>query len=170
MKIVFADSFFESLEKMKRHNTWWYKIYETIRYNIPNFFKNLWFFRKEIYNYRRWDYHYSLRVFKKSLEGLYIGINTYSNEHDESLIPKLDRLKEVINLLETISEDKFIELSEKVHGEVRGGLFDETKEETAHNRIVFNYATELELKMWDDLWSIIKGNDNKGSDMRSWWY
>ena len=58
MEITFADSFFKSLEKLKRRHTWWYKTYETIRYNIPNFFRNIWYFRKALYKHRGWDSHY----------------------------------------------------------------------------------------------------------------
>ena len=32
--------------------------------------KNIWFFRKELYNYRTHDYAYSLSMFKRGLEGL----------------------------------------------------------------------------------------------------
>ena len=170
MEITFADSFFKSLEKLKRRHTWWYKTYETIRYNIPNFFRNIWYFRKALYKHRGWDSHYSLLMFRRSLEDLYDKMSRYSNECDDSLIPKLHKIKKALDYLDSIINDNYISISESIHGEVRGGLLNETEEEAEHNRKVFNYATELELKYWDELWDIIKGNDDRGSDMRGWWY
>ena len=41
MDIKFADSFGDSIKTLIRHQTWWYKTYETIRYKIPVFFKNI---------------------------------------------------------------------------------------------------------------------------------
>lgn len=169
MKIVLTDSFFKSLDKMRMRHTWWYKIYETIRYNIPNFFKNLWFFRKEIYEYRRWDYHYSLLMLKRSLEGLEICIRTKGNEIDETRLPKIEKIQRVIQLIDNNINQKYYDMAEEIHGEIKGGLFNETEEEQEHNRKIFNYVHELEIKEWDELWSIIKGNDDKGSDMRGWW-
>lgn len=169
MEIRFADSFFESLDRMRRHHTWWYKIYETIRYNIPNFFKNLWFFRKEIYEYRKWDYHYSLLMLKRSLEGLEECIRTKGHEIDETRLPKIEKIQKTIQLINNITNQNHISIAEEIHGEIQGGLFNETEEEQKHNRMVFNYAHELEVKEWNELWSIIKGNDDKGSDMRGWW-
>jgi len=169
MKVVFADSFFKSLDKMRIRHTWWYKIYETIRYNIPNFFKNLWFFRKEIYEYRKWDYHYSLLMLKRSLEGLEICIRTKGNVFDETRLPKIEKIQRVIQLIDNNINQKYYDMAEEIHGEIKGGLFNETEEEHEHNRKIFNYVHELEIKEWDELWSIIKGNDDKGSDMRGWW-
>mgnify|MGYP000859386387 CR=1 FL=1 len=44
MEIGFGNTFFDSLKVLNRHGTWWYRIYETIRYGIPRFFKNVWKF------------------------------------------------------------------------------------------------------------------------------
>lgn len=169
MKVILTDSFFKSLKRMQRHNTWWYKIYETIRYNIPNFFKNLWFFRKEIYEYRTWDYHYSLIILKRSLEGIEKAIRTKSGEVDETRLPKVEKIQRVIKILDNNINSSYISISEEIHGKIQGELFDETEEESKHNKIVFDYAHKLEVEEWDELWSIIKGNDDEGSDMRGWW-
>lgn len=169
MKIVLTDSFFKSLKRMERHQTWWYKFYETIRYNIPNFFKNLWFFRKEIYKYRTWDYHYSLLMLKRSLEGLEKSIRIKGDEVDETRLPKIEKIQRAIKIINNNTNSLYISISEEIHGEVQGGLFNETEEESKHNKIVFDYAHKLEVEEWDELWLIIKGNDDKGSDMRGWW-
>lgn len=34
------------------------------------YIKNMWFFRRELYNYRVYDYSFSLAMFKRGLEGL----------------------------------------------------------------------------------------------------
>ena len=51
MKIEAKDSFFESVEKLVWYDTNLWKVWSAIRYDIPLFFKNIWRFRKELYNH-----------------------------------------------------------------------------------------------------------------------
>ena len=68
MKVTFAETFWDSLRVMSRHQTWWYKTYEVFRYKIPYFLRNLWFFRNELWEFRGWDYSHNLNMFARSLE------------------------------------------------------------------------------------------------------
>ena len=52
MKVEFKDSFFESVEKLIWYDTNLWKVWSAIRYDIPLFFKNVWRFRKELYNHQ----------------------------------------------------------------------------------------------------------------------
>ena len=67
MKIEFADSFWKSLKTLSRHETWWYKTYEFFRRDLPYFLENIWFFRKELYAFRSWDYSYNLDLFDDTI-------------------------------------------------------------------------------------------------------
>ena len=186
MNITFAPSFWKSLRKMRRHNTWWYKTYEFFRYNLPNLFKNLWNFKKELYLYRPWDNSYTLRMFRRGLELQYENIEKYGNEVDISRLKKLDKIKKAIEILRWHSEDLFIGLAEKELGyEVdTSNLFigEDSEEVKLGNRKIFTLARDIEEESFDELLQILKGQDyskfNKeddwykqfdGSGIKNWW-
>jgi hypothetical protein len=68
MKVTLTDSFFDSLKKMNRQQRWYYRAWNLFRYDIPRFVKNVWKFRKELFDHRDWDYMYSLKMLKRNLE------------------------------------------------------------------------------------------------------
>lgn len=177
MKIGFADSFFDSLERLNRHQTWWYKTYETIRYGIPRFFKNVWRFKRELYDFYPWDYSYNLAIFRRSLELTADNLEKYGYEENVSRLKKVAKMREVIELLNRVRGHSYIEMAEAELGElvqyewefeeVEGNpdsvrLVDrETKEEREHNRKVFERSHEIEEAEWKMIWKIIEGQDHK---------
>lgn len=176
MKIGFADSFFDSLERLNRHQTWWYRTYETIRYGIPRFFKNVWRFRSELYEFYPWDYSYNLSIFRRSLELTADNIEKYGWEVDSSRLKKVSKMREAIDLLSRVRSDVYTEMAEKELGnlilrdwefeEVEGDsgsvrlVDNDTPEEKEHNRKVFERAHEIEEEEWKRLWKIIHGQDH----------
>ena len=100
-------------------------------------------------------------------------------------------------LMEHFIEEDFVELAEAELGNLIFYRFEfepvpdkpgysqlvdkETPEEKEHNSKVFARAREIEEQMWDELWSIIKGQDYSqskdkdwdeffdGSGLRGWW-
>jgi len=199
MKITFADSFWKSMDRMRRHQTWWYKTYEVLRYKIPMFFENLWFFRKELWEFRSWDYTFNLRLLSRSLKKTSHTMEFYGNEVEIYRIKKVNKIKRAIQILDTINESSYIDRAEKELGEIKnldGWRMDreDTLEEREHNRKVFELARKIEEDEWNELWDILRGqnhqkyldlmnklsdeekkkNDvwnewNDGSGMRSWW-
>ena len=199
MKITFADSFWKSMDRMRRHQTWWYKTYEVFRYKIPMFFENLWFFRKELWEFRSWDYTFNLRLLSRSLKKTSHTMEFYGNEVEIYRIKKVNKIKRAIQILDTINESSYIDRAEKELGEIKnldGWRIDreDTLEEREHNRKVFELARKIEEDEWNELWDILRGqnhqeyldlmnklsdeekkkNDvwnewNDGSGMRSWW-
>lgn len=186
MNIEFAPSFWKSLRKMRRYSTWWYKTYKFFRYNLPNLFKNLWNFKKELYLYRPWDNSYTLRMLRRGLELQCDSIERFSNEVDNTRMKKVAKMKRAIEILKWHSEDLFIELAEKELGyEVdTSNLFigEDSEEVKLGNRKIFTLARDLEEESSDELWKILKGQDYKtfnseeecseqfdGSGIRNWW-
>ena len=90
MEIKFADSFWKSLKVLARHQTWWYKAYEVLRYKIPMFFENLWFFRKELWYFRSWDYTFNLSLFARSLEKTVNTLENHGNEIESTRLKKVE--------------------------------------------------------------------------------
>lgn len=187
MKIQISDSFVDSLKVLARQNTWWYKIYKTLRWDLKNFVLNVWTFRKELWDHRWWDYRYTLNLFEKSLHVQEKGLSTRGIEVPESRDAKVQSIRRVLELLKNAREDNFIERAEAELGPLSdwdwnvnedGMLIDkDTPEQKAHNRKVFVRARQIEDEEWKELWNILKGTKNSrkfnknydGSDMRGWW-
>ena len=173
MDVQFTESFFNSLKRLNRHQTWWYKIYEIFRYKIPYFIENIWYFRKELWEHRSWDYIFSLMMLRRSLTKLAHTIEHYGMEIDESRLKKVAEMKRAIYLIDRIRRDEYIKSAEDELGELQnlGDFFldgrPDTPEEKEHNSKVFHRSNEIEEAEWKELWKIIKGGKSGG--MRGWW-
>ena len=170
MEIKFADSFFESLKVLNRHQTWWYKIYEFFTYRLPQFIKNIYKFRKELYNHRWWDYSFTFQMLKRSLEIQVKGMDEKGNEVKETLDKKLVKMKRVIEILDNRIESKYVEIAEEKFGELfhfSDWDFSKdhfTKEQEDHNKKVFQFAHKLEKQEWKELWKILDGQNYESYD------
>jgi hypothetical protein len=166
MEIKFADSFWKSLRRLSRQQTWWYKTYEFFRRDLPYFLENIWFFRKELYAFRSWDYSYNLDLFRRSLEKTVHTIEYHGSEVDESRLKKVEKMKRAIQLINNVRIDEYVKIAEKELGELKNSdwLWDDredTDEERIHNKKVFERAREIEDSEWNELWSIIQGQNVK---------
>lgn len=183
MDIKFADSFGDSIKTLIRHQTWWYKTYETIRYKIPYFFKNIYKFRQVLWEHRWWDYRFTLTTLRTSLEIMEKGMHG-GLEVRESRDKKIAKMQRAIQILKNIEDDNYIQIAEAELGEIihHDWEFEETEEtidnpfrekgektyrlvdkdtdeEKEHNRKVFDRTHELEEQEWNELCQIIKGQD-----------
>ena len=166
MKIEFADSFWKSLDTIRRHDTWWYKIYESIRYKIPYFLKNVWYFRKELWEFRGWDYTFNLRLLSRSLEKTAFVIEHYGHEVDISRMKKVKKIKRAIEIINSVNDNVYIDRAEKELGELKnldGWRMerDDTVEEREHNRKIFTLARQFEESEWNELWDILRGQNHQ---------
>jgi hypothetical protein len=186
MKVTFADSFFKSLDAMRRHDTWWYKIYQAIRYDIPRFFKTIWLFRKELYGYYTWDHSYPMNVFKRGLILLSDHLEEFGHEVDGPRTKKVEKMRRAIELLQSHTNDGFIELAEEDLGEKVNikYLFEDGEPDwiKPHNKAIYERANQIEEDTWYELFQILKGQDVSecpkdtkyddwfdGSGLKSWW-
>ena len=174
MKVLFSDSFSKSLNTMIWHDHPIYKVYELFRYKIPAFFKNVWFFRKEMWRFRSWDYSFNLQLLSRSLEKTVHTIEYYGMEVDSSRMKKVQKIKRAIELMNNLRTDSYIEMAEKELGELKSidfnfeptednpelfQLVDSDVEEREHNRKVFILSDKIESDEWKELFSILKGQD-----------
>jgi hypothetical protein len=199
MKVQFADSFGKSLKRLIWHQSRTYKVYEFFRYGIPRFFKNLWYFRKELYEFRPWDYTYNLKMFGKTLNVTADSVEKYGLEIDETRLKKVEKMRRVVELINRITDGSYIELAEQEIGELprRGfpefaecvdkpGYYElvdnDTAEEKELRRKIYKRSDEIEEETWNEMFEILKGQDyttfnkdtdwNKqfnGSGLRNWW-
>ena len=177
MKVKFADTFGDSLKRMIRHQTWWYKTYEFFRYDISRFVKNVWRFRKPLSNHYWWDHHSMLQFMETALVHMSDNIEKYGNEVDVPRLKKVLAMRRAVELIKNYNQDNYIEMAEKELGEIvhhewefepvedkpgYSRLIDkDTDEEKIHNRKVFDRAREIEEEEWDELFKILKGQDYK---------
>lgn len=198
METKFADSFGDSIKRLIRHNTWWYKTYELFRYDLPRFFKNVWTFRKALWNHYWFDHHGTLMFLETGLTHISDTVEQYGNEVDESRLKKVEAMRRAIKLIKNYNEDNYIDMAEKELGKLvlhdwefeevpdnpgYSQLIDnDTPEEKEHNKKVFDRAREIEEQEWDELFVILKGQDYTkfdkdidwdkqfdGSGLRGWW-
>jgi len=172
MKVEFKDTFFESVEKLVWYDTKLWKVWDAIRYDIPNFFKNIYRFRKELYNHQWWDYRYTLEILYRSLTILEKGLSKDGIEVPESRDKKLKNIRRVLELLKHKLDDDYVERAQKVLGEILWKplewediegtdshrlLDNDTPAEKKHMKKVFARARKVEKAEWVEMWSIISG-------------
>ena len=175
MEIKFADSFHKSLKRLIWYQHPIYKFYEFFRYNLPKFLGSLWFFRKQLWQFRSWDYSFNLQIFARSLEKTVETIEFHGFEVDTTRLKKVEKMKRVIQLIHNVRTDSYIEMAEKELGELKHfdwnfepvqdnpdlyQLIDtNNKEENEHNKKVYKLADEIEAQEWTELFTILKGQD-----------
>jgi hypothetical protein len=186
MKIEIENSFDKSIKTLIRHNTWWYKIYDLFRYDLPRFFKNIWRFRKALWNHYWFDHHGTLMFLETGLSHISDNVEKYGNEIDESRLKKIDAMRRTVQIIQNYNNDSYIEMAEKELGEIvlRDWEFEpvpdrpnlsrlvdnETEEEKAHNKKIYERASEIEEQEWNELFELLKGQDYKNFDKEIDWY
>ena len=189
MKIEASDSFFESVEKLVWYDTKLWKVWSAIRYDIPLFFKNVWRFRKELYNHQWWDYRFTLEMLYRSLSIMEKGMSEKGIEVAETRNIKLIKMRRALELLKHKLDDDYIERAEAELGELNHSGFEFEKTEEGNYRLidndtpadkkrarkVYKRARVIEDNEWKELWDIFKGRKfttwekYDGSDLRGWW-
>jgi hypothetical protein len=191
MKVEFKDTFFESVEKLVWYDSNLWKVWAAIRYDIPLFFKNVWRFRKELYNHQWWDYRFHLEMMYRSLSIMEKGMSEKGIEVTETRDVKVQKMRRALELLKHKLDDDYIQRAEVELGELshnpidfepiegKEGLYrlvdNDTPAEKKHARNVYKRARVIEEKEWKELWDIYKGKKfttwekYDGSDLRGWW-
>ena len=191
MKVEFKDTFFESVEKLVWYDTNLWKVWSAIRYDIPLFFKNVWRFRKELYNHQWWDYRFHLEMMYRSLSIMEKGMSEKGIEVSETRDVKVQKMRRALELLKHKLDDDYIERAEGELGELsrnpiefepvegKEGLYsmvdNDTPAEKRHAKKVYKRARVIEEMEWKELWDIFKGKKfttwekYDGSDLRGWW-
>lgn len=196
MKVGFRDSFFDSLEAMARHETWWYKTYALFRYDIPRFLTNIWYFRRVLWEHRWWDYRFHLLTLRTSLEIMEKEMHN-GWEVKEDRDKKIAKMNRAIELLKNFEEDNFLDQAKKELGleyiakldfeKVPGEedlyqLKQQSPEIEKNNKLISKKSRDLEESQWKELWKIFEGQDYRkfkkdqewrdqfdGSGLRGWW-
>jgi hypothetical protein len=169
------------IDKLKRAMYIGEQYWDIIRYDVPRFFRNLWMFKKDIYDYCWYSgQHAVLPFMKTALTDMAAKIDERGWEVEHSKSKKIGKMVRAAYIMERFIEDDFLELAEKELGEVvcHGFEFEpvpdkpgysqmvdkETPEEKEHNSNVFARSREIEDQMWAELWTILKGQEYSDFD------
>jgi len=168
MDVKFAPSFFESLKKLRRHNTWWYKTYEFFRYDLIQGIKNIVFFWRVIWNFRSWDSNFQMKILARSLEPLAHTLEHYGNEVKIPRMKKVAKIKRAIEILKNQTEDRYLELAEVELGyeiDISYGILgikdgkEEPQEIQDANNKIYLLAEDKKEDEWNELWRIFRGQE-----------
>jgi hypothetical protein len=174
--------------------TWFDRTRRFLFRDFPNFLKNIWKFRKALWNHHWWDYSGTLDFIKIGVNDIATNIKIKGIEIEESRMKKVAKMKRVVEILSNIREEKYFDI---VENEMGRGLYDNcfnfkpyddepdlyeiingsTEEEKNFNDRFFSRVAELENDEWNELWNILKGPDYSntnnreydGSGLNSWW-
>ena len=161
--------------------------------------KNFWTFSKVIWNFRWWDYSFTMDMLKVCLKEMSDNLETKGHEVDVPRLKKVAKMRRAIEIINNLRGIEHIEMAEKELGELLINPFEFkpseshpdsfelvdnlTPEEKEHNNKIYTRVHEIEQEEWEELWEIFKGQDNSkyspyieewddwfdGTGMRSWW-
>ena len=177
MEVKFKNTFFESFKRMIDRQRWHWKLWDLFRYDIPRFFRNLWLFRKNLWNHTWYNGDSSVLPWvKTAVDDMAWRIEKYGHEVDESRMKKVAKMRRLSYLIDVCVKDEFIDEAEKELGfkyvyypfefeEVLGNdkvytlKQNETPEDKENNSKLLNRSHEIQKEYWEELCTIIKGPD-----------
>ena len=177
MEVKFKNTFFESFKRMINRERWYWKLWDLFRYDIPRFFRNLWLFRKNLWNHTWYNGDSSVLPWvKTAVDDMAWRIEKYGHEVEESRMKKVVKMRRLSYLIDVCVKDEFIDEAEKELGfkyvyypfefeEVLGNdkvytlKQNETPEDKENNSKLLNRSHEIQKEYWEELCAIIKGPD-----------
>jgi len=177
MEVKFKNTFFESFKRMINRERWHWKLWDLFRYDIPRFFRNLWLFRKNLWNHTWYNGDSSVLPWvKTAVDDMAWRIEKYGHEVEESRMKKVAKMRRLSYLIDVCVKDEFIDEAEKELGfkyvyypfefeEVLGNdkvytlKQNETPEDKENNSKLLNRSHEIQKEYWEEICAIIKGPD-----------
>jgi hypothetical protein len=179
--------------------TWFDKARKFLFRDLPNFFNNIWKFRKALWDHHWWDYRGTLHFIEIGINDISEGIKTNGIEIKQTRMKKVAKMKRVVEILRNIREDRYFDIVEAEMGrglngfnydfvpcEDKPGFLEmvdlDSEEEQLFKDKYFERVRILEETEWNELWDILKGPDYSkldrqknweeqidGSGLNSWW-
>lgn len=176
-----------------------YRLVDIIRYEIPNFIKNIWKFRKALLDYYWYDYKGLLMFIEITLRDKADKTEIKGYEIDESRLKKVEKMRRAAEIIRNCVDDNYLDLAEKQSGKkfiyyslefesVEDGrgyykLKDsETPEEKETNSFLIKLSMKIEEEEWNELTEILRGQDYSkfddkkdfykqfdGTGLKTWW-
>jgi hypothetical protein len=173
MKI--GKKIYDTIMPSKYGRVW--RMWNSIRYDIPHFLKNVWIYRAEIGSIYDWESTGSLKLLKRHLERLAVYLEKHGHEIEEPRLKKVEKIRRAVDLLDLHIEEGFTDWAEVELGEelINNGFYFEkiegteystlndrlTAEEKAHNGRIYKRAQEIATETWMELFEILRGQDTR---------
>ena len=184
---------------MSYNYTWYGRLYSYLFRDLPNFFKNIWKFRKALWSHHWWDSYGTLLFIEIGVEDISKNLETKGIEFEHSRLKKVEKMNRVVEILKNIRESRYFDIVETELGrkydtknikfipfegnsELHELVDYNNEEQKEFNRKFFKRVTELEEQEWIELWEIMKGQDYDkfdkekdfddqfdGTGLRGWW-
>ena len=181
------------------HYSIYYRVKDFLIIDFPRFIKNIWKFRKALWNHRWYDYSGTLQFLEIGIGDISSTLKQKGIEVEYSRNKKVIKMERVVEILTNIREYRYFDIVEGEMGRKYNGhkiefvpleenpdLFElvdyDTDEQREFNTQYYARVTELENQEWIELWEILKGQDYDkfdktqdwdnqfdGSGMRGWW-
>ena len=176
MKLKYEDSIFEKIVDFFWYDCKLWKVKDTLTIGIPNFFKNIWRFRKELYQHQWWDYTFTLQMLYRSLSIMVDKLEKDGIEVDSHRLKKVTKIRRAIQIIKSKIDGDYIGRAEFELGEIPSRPMEFEKiegidtyrmvdniilAESKHITKVYKLANKIEEQEWKELWKIFEGQDIK---------
>ena len=176
MKLKYEDSIFEKIVDFFWYDCKLWKVKDALTIGIPNFFKNIWRFRKELYQHQWWDYTFTLQMLYRSLSIMVDKLEKDGIEVDSHRLKKVTKIRRAIQIIKSKIDGDYIGRAEFELGEIPSRPMEFEKiegsdtyrmvdniilAESKHITKVYKLANKIEEQEWKELWKIFEGQDIK---------
>lgn len=188
----YKPTFLKKIDLFISKYTKYRRIWELIRREIPAFFKNIWVFRKALWEYRWYNMDGTLHFMENALEKSIPLFEKNGTEVYKSKNLKIYRMKRLKYLLEVHRNHSYLELAEKELGKLhyrplKFKKLDDypdffeivdtlTPEQSEHNSNIYKRSCEIEEEHWQEIIETIRGRkiynydtDFDGNGIKNWW-
>jgi hypothetical protein len=126
------------------------------------FFRNAWAFRRELADYRVYDYHYNLSIFCRSLELTkeFLESDKTISEGTEENAQQIEQFIKDIHRFEHALEYSEAELGEEFPNDC---YLDRSDERDVKIKVFIDKIQEVEHTSWN------RAMDNLRNNMQGWW-
>ena len=93
--------------------TWFDRTRRFIFREIPNFFINIYKFRKALWRHHWWDYSGTLHFIEIGVNDIAKNLENKGLEVDHSRMKKVDKMKRLVEILRNKREDRYFDIVEK---------------------------------------------------------
>ena len=176
MKLKYEDSILEKIVDFFWYDCKLWKVKDALTIGIPNFFKNIWRFRKELYQHQWWDYTFTLQMLYRSLSIMVDKLEKDGIEVDSHRLKKVTKIRRAIQIIKSKIDGDYIGRAEFELGEIPSRPMEFEKiegsdtyrmvdniilAESKHITKVYKLANKIEEQEWKELWKIFEGQDIK---------
>jgi len=158
-------TFLNELHKLIYRDNKFYKVWRFLTSGMFHFVKNVWYFRKELYEYQKWDWLYQISLLRKGLELHSDYLTEHGHDDDKIKFKKINKIDRVVYILKCHENDTFIELAEMELGYEYKHDFCELGNnklsylEKEQNAAIYKKSLEIEDILWCEFLEIIDGQD-----------